>query len=195
MRKLLSALLYTGFILTANSASADTLAQQLVPLQDGGMRKLAIHSSVKKIDLTGIGFQSPHGIVDLHQYQGQFVVLNFWALWCAPCREEMPTLDALNRDFGGEDFAVVTIATGPNNPVAMQKFFDDITVQSLPLYRDPKSKLARSAGVIGLPVTLILNPEGHEIARLTGTADWNSDSARAIVQTMIRSNYSDAARD
>lgn len=187
LRKLLSALLYTGFVLTANSASAESLSEQLGPLKTGDMRKLALHAAPKPVDLAGITLESPQGAVKLDQYRGKFVVLNFWALWCAPCREEMPTLDALNRDFGGDDFAVVTVATGPNNPIAIDKFFDEIGVETLPRYRDPKSQMARKAAVIGLPVTLVLNTQGQEIGRLTGTADWNSDAARAMVEMLILS--------
>ncbi len=179
MKKLFRALLYTGLVLGANLGHAEGLSD----LRDGDLRKLVVHNAPK--DLAEVTFQGPEGPVSLAEYRGQVVVLNFWALWCAPCREEMPTLDALNREFGGEDFAVVTLATGPNAPPAIDAFFEEIGVQDLPKYRDPSSKLARASGVLGLPVTVLLNREGQEIARLTGTADWHSDSARAIVQALI----------
>ena len=118
MKKLFRALLYTGLVLGANLGHAEGLSD----LREGDLRKLVVHSAPK--DLADVTFQGPEGPVSLAEYRGQVVVLNFWALWCAPCREEMPTLDALNR-------------------------------------------------------------EGQEIARLTGTADWHSDSARAIVQALI----------
>jgi len=102
----------------------------------------------------------------------------------------MPTLSALQAALGGDDFAVVTIATGRNPPPAMKKFFDDIGVDNLPLHRDPKSALARSMGVFGLPITVLLDPQGREIARLQGDADWNSDSARAIIAAWIRDGQS-----
>jgi len=86
--------------------------------------------------------------------------------------------------MGGEAFEVVTIATGRNAAPAMKKFFDDIGVENLPLHRDTNSALARQMGVFGLPVTVILDREGREIARLTGDADWNSESARAIIAAL-----------
>lgn len=94
-------------------------------------------------------------------------------------------LSALQEDLGGENFEVVTIATSRNPPAKMKAFFDEIGVDNLPLHRDPRSMLARQMGVLGLPVTVILNPEGQEIARLTGDADWASDEARAVLAALI----------
>jgi thiol-disulfide isomerase/thioredoxin len=112
-------------------------------------------------------------------------VLNFWATWCAPCRKEMPQLSELQAELGGDAFEVVTIATGRNPPQAMQRFFEEIGVDNLPLHMDPKQALAREMAVMGLPITVILNPEGQEIARMRGDADWSSDSAKAIVSALI----------
>ena len=112
-------------------------------------------------------------------------MLNFWATWCAPCRVEMPQLAALQRDYGGDAFEVVTIAAGRNMPQAMQAFFDEIGVDNLPLHRDPRQALARDFGVLGLPVTVILNPEGQEVARLQGEADWAAPEARAIIEALL----------
>lgn len=94
-------------------------------------------------------------------------------------------LSELQTDLGGDHFEVVTIATGRNVPQGMVKFFDDIGVDNLPLHRDPKQVLARQMAVLGLPITVILDPEGREIARLRGDADWSSDTAKAILQTLI----------
>jgi thiol-disulfide isomerase/thioredoxin len=184
MRNLFKALLYTGLIVTANVGWPGLAsAQGISDLRDGDLRKLVVHSDAQP--MPSVAFDGPEGKASLQDYAGKIVIVNFWALWCAPCREEMPTLDALAKEYGGEDFAVVTVATGPNAPPAIDKFFDDIGVTTLPKYRDPRSGLARAAGVLGLPVTVILDREGQEIARLTGTADWHSDSARKIVETLI----------
>lgn len=121
----------------------------------------------------------------LDHYEGQFVVLNFWATWCAPCRKEMPQLSDLQDEFGGDDFQVVTVATGSNQRPAMERFLADIGVDNLPLHTDNNSALARDMGVLGLPVTIILNPEGFEIARLIGDADWASDNAKAVLAALM----------
>ncbi|WP_407494719.1 TlpA disulfide reductase family protein [Pseudooceanicola sp. MF1-13] len=184
MRNLFKALLYTGLIVTANAGWPNLAqAQGISDLRDGDLRKLVVHSEAKPMPT--VEFDGPDGKVSLADYAGKITVVNFWALWCAPCREEMPTLESLSQEYGGDDFAVVTVATGPNAPPAIDAFFDDIGVTTLPKYRDPRSGLARAAGVLGLPVTVILDRDGQELARLTGTADWHSDSARMIVEALI----------
>ena len=182
MRHVRLAAYYTALALLANTAAADTAA--LEALRDGDMRKLNFLSEPVAASLTP--FEDGTGAeVTLAAYEGQYVVLNFWATWCAPCRVEMPTLSALQAALGGDGFQVVTVATGRNDPIAMDMFFAEIGVDNLPLYRDPQQALARDMGVMGLPITVILDPAGMEIARLQGDADWNSDSARAIILALM----------
>ena len=88
-------------------------------------------------------------------------------------------------EFGGENFEVLTLATGRNNPAGIKKFFDEIGVTNLPRHQDPKSAVAREMGVFGLPITVIIDPEGNEIARLRGEADWASESARAVIGALV----------
>ena len=121
-----------------------------------------------------------HSLAD---YKGKWVVLNFWATWCAPCRREMPSLELLQAAM--PDIAVVPVATGRNAVEGIRRFFDDAGVKTLPILRDPQSRLAHGMGVMGLPVTVILNPEGQEVARLIGDAEWDSDSARAILAALV----------
>lgn len=94
-------------------------------------------------------------------------------------------LSELQTELGGEAFEVVTLATGRNSPVGMKKFFEEIGVDNLPLHRDPKAAIGREMGVFGLPVTVLLTPQGEEIARLTGEADWASDEAKALIRALI----------
>ena len=97
----------------------------------------------------------------------------------------MPMLSELQSEFGGETFQVVTIATGRNSVQGIRKFFEEIGVDNLPIYLDPKSKLGRDMDVLGLPITVILNPEGQEIARMRGDAEWNSESGKAVIRALI----------
>lgn len=180
MRKLSLALLYTALAGVANHAAA----QDIAALRDGDMRKLAVHA--EPIAAPDVAFTGEDGAeLTMSTYDGQYVVLNFWATWCAPCRKEMPHLSSLQAELGGDDMQVVTIATGRNSAPAMQRFFEEIGVDNLPLHTDARQTLARSFGVLGLPVTLIIDREGNEIARLQGDADWGSDSAKAILQALI----------
>ncbi|TCO71158.1 TlpA family protein disulfide reductase [Rhodovulum euryhalinum] len=177
-----SLVLYTALALGANAAAADTAT--LEALRDGGMKKLNFHAEPKPVpDIVLVDDKGQdRGLSD---HRGQWVILNFWATWCPPCRHEMPSLDRLQARFGGPDFAVVTVATGRNSPQGIDRLFAELEIETLPKWRDPDSGLARQMGVMGLPVTVILNPEGQEIARMQGDAEWDSDSARAIVAALM----------
>lgn len=184
MRLFRSALLYLSLALGANAVAAADIAT-LESLRDGDMKKLVFHSEPKAT--TDVAFQLADGAgtATLADYEGKYVLLNFWATWCAPCREEMPTLSALQTEMGGDQFEVLTLATGRNSPTGITKFFEAEGITNLPRHQDLKQAVARNMAVLGLPITVILNPEGQEIARLRGDADWNSDSARAIVSALI----------
>ena len=177
------ALVFSGGGDAAKPVDPARLAQ-LEALKDGDMKKLALHS-VSKPAGTAAYDTFEGSKATLAEHKGKIVLLNFWATWCAPCRKEMPMLSELQTELGGEQFEVITIATGRNEPAAMARFFKEIGVTNLPLHRDPTSALAREMGVLGLPATIILNREGHEIARLLGDAHWSSDSAKAILQALI----------
>ncbi|MFY0636215.1 MAG: TlpA family protein disulfide reductase [Vannielia sp.] len=181
MRNLIAAVLYTALAVTANTGTAS--AEDIAALRDGSMKKLAVHSAPR--DVPTEAFDGPDGPVTLADLQGEVIVLNFWATWCAPCRKEMPALAELGEAFEGKGARVVTVATGRNPEGAVTRFLDEIGLSDMPVYRDPRQKLARNMGVLGLPVTVILNAEGREVARLTGDAEWNSDSARAIIAALV----------
>ena len=80
--------------------------------------------------------------------------------------------------------AVVTVATGRNPVPALNRFLDEISARNLPVLRDPKSQMGRAMGVLGLPVTVIINPDGHEVARLIGDAEWDSEVAIAVLNAL-----------
>ncbi len=182
MRKLLSAVLYTALAFGANAAFAGNA--ELEALREGTMKKLVFSSEPK--DVSQVVFHDPDGGEHtLADWQGKHIMVNFWATWCAPCRKEMPALDALQAEFGGDTFEVVTIAAGRNAIPAIDRFFDEVNVTNLPILLDPKNKLSSQMAVFGMPTTMILNPEGKEIARMRGDADWYSNSARAIIVAMI----------
>ena len=186
MPNLKSALLYTALFGMANAAVADA---DLSDLRTGDMRKLAIHSEpIAGSDVVFLGEDGSDMTLDA--YAGKHVVLNFWATWCAPCRHEMPMLADLQTQMGGDTFAVVTIATGRNPRPAIDAFFAEIGVDNLPKHTDARQSLARSLGVLGLPVTIILDPDGQEIARLQGDADWSSTDALTILQAIVETDGS-----
>ena len=182
MLRIVLIVLYTGLGLGANSALADEAAAKAALA--GDMRKLVFHEVAK--DLPAETLTDLDGAErSLSEWQGQWVVLNFWATWCAPCRKEMPSLERLAASQTETGAAVVTVATGRNPPPAIKRFFDEIGVENLPVILDPKSALARKMGVLGLPLTVILNPEGQEVARLIGDAEWDSADAYAMIEALL----------
>ncbi len=176
MRKLL-AVLYTGLALGANPAAADVSS-----LLTGDMAKLVMTKPPAPLPEAAL-IDMADAPRSMAEFQGKWVVLNFWATWCPPCREEMPSLDRLQAAM--PDLAVVPVATGRNDPTGMTQFFEEAGVQNLEIIRDPKSELARAMGVMGLPVTVILNPAGEEVGRLIGDAHWDAPEAQAVLKALM----------
>lgn len=182
MKRIIAVAIYMALALGAIPSHADTAA---AALRTGDMKKLLFHSAPKPVPTVLFDLADGAGTRSLQDYEGKYVLLNFWATWCAPCRHEMPMLSALQTQFGGDQFKVVTIATGRNSPAGIKKFFNDSKIDNLPRHQDPKQKLASQMGVFGLPITVIIDPESKEIARLRGDADWASESAKAIIKSLI----------
>ncbi|WP_425466563.1 TlpA disulfide reductase family protein [Paracoccus subflavus] len=176
-----SALLYTALLFGANAALAGPVDWQAA--RDAGMVKLVPAESPRPVP--DVEFTDPEGGTHrLEDYRGKVVLLNFWATWCAPCREEMPSLDRLQADMGGDDFVVLAVATGRNAPEQIDRFYAETGLQNLPVLLDPRQKLSRAMGVVGLPVTVLIDREGNEIARLLGEADWASEPARQVIEQL-----------
>ncbi|MEM1382093.1 MAG: TlpA disulfide reductase family protein [Pseudomonadota bacterium] len=190
-------LLYGALALGANSAVADGLdadaREAIAELREGTLDKLVIHDEAREFKSEAF-VDGNGGPVTMADFEGKVVLLNFWATWCPPCRAEMPSIDRLSGELGGEDFHVVALSLDRGHVGRIEKFFGEIAVEHLAIYQDAKNKTARSASILGLPVTVILDREGQEIARLTGDAEWDSESAKAIVAHVIEATSSGAER-
>lgn len=174
MQRLARLGLYALFAVSANAA----LARDVSGLLTGPMQKLILTDPAKAVPEAAL-LALDDSPASLAEYKGQWVVLNFWATWCAPCRQEMPSLDALQA--ARPDIAVVPVATGPNPLPAITRFWEEAAITHITTLRDPSRSFSAQMGVLGLPVTIILNPEGQEVARLIGDADWASPQALAVL--------------
>lgn len=183
MKNLALAIMYTALLAGANPVVADN--QDLLALRSGDMKKLNIHESPVATTDAAFELEDDGGKGTLADYKGKYVLLNFWATWCAPCRKEMPQINALQKEFGGDNFEVLTIASGRNSPTGIKRFFEEAGIDSLPRHQDPKQAISSQMGIFGLPITVILDPEGREIARMRGDADWDSESAKSIIKALI----------
>ena len=119
----------------------------------------------------------------LSDYEGEVVMINIWATWCAPCREEMPTLDSLQAQLGGEQFEVVALSVDHVGISVVEKFYRETSIQHLRQYIDPSTLATSTLGIEGVPTTLLLDHDGREIGRLVGAAEWDSP---AMVDLMTR---------
>ncbi|WP_299283814.1 TlpA disulfide reductase family protein [uncultured Tateyamaria sp.] len=183
MKRIVAAALYMALALGAIPAHGDVTTA--AGLRTGDMKKLVFHTTPEAVSNASFDLADDAGTATLEDFEGKYILLNFWATWCAPCRHEMPMLSELQTELGGDNFEVVTIATGRNSPAGISKFFADTGIDNLPRHQDPKQTLAAQMGIFGLPITVIINPEGQEIARLRGDADWSSDSAKAVLSALI----------
>ncbi len=184
----LAALLYGAICLTANAAATAELTAAdratLKQLRGGDMVKLIVHTAPR--DRITETFRDLYGNrLTLADYSGKVVLLNIWATWCPPCRAEMPSLDRLAGEMEGPDFALIALSTDRGGVERVAQFYDDFLIDNLDIMHDRSGNFARQAGVLGLPVTLILDRQGREIARLLGDADWASPEARAILRRII----------
>lgn len=126
------------------------------------------------------------GSINLDAFAGRTVLVNFWATWCAPCIKELPALDDLQADLGNDAFQVVIVSIDRKGLDVAQPFLDELGVKNLKTYADPKGTLAREMQATGLPITVIVSPEGDVLGRLLGDAEWNSDAAKALVRYYLQ---------
>ena len=131
-------------------------------------------------------FQDKKGVnLGLPAWRGRVVLVNLWATWCAPCRREMTALDRLQKKLGGPDFEVVAISVDRKGLEASAAFLTETGVQSLALYVDPTSKALAALKAPGLPLTVLLDRNGHEIGRLIGPAEWDSPEAENLIRAAL----------
>tara|TARA_B100000989_G_C19494332_1_gene451275 strand:+ start:999 stop:1508 length:510 start_codon:yes stop_codon:yes gene_type:complete len=135
------------------------------------IKNLVINKELKKYtDLTFL--DSKNKLINLNDYKGNLIILNFWATWCAPCKEEMPSLDSLQKNKYLDNLKVFPINIGQENLKKASDFFEDLKIRNLDLYFDPPITLAKKFKLRGIPTTILFNKDGLEFARIVGSINF-----------------------
>lgn len=140
--------------------------------------------------LKKLAFNDPEGKpMTVADHGGRTLLINLWATWCAPCRAEMPALDALEREMGSENFEVVAVNVDTGDDTKPKKFLDEIGITSLGYYRDNTlavfNDLKKRGLALGLPVTLLVDGEGCLLANMNGPAEWASPDAKKLIEAAL----------
>ena len=114
--------------------------------------------------------------LNLGNYKGKILLLNFWATWCAPCKEEMPSLDSLKSNKDLNNLKIFPVNVGQDNVKKAKKFFDDLNIKNLDLYFDENINLTKKFALRGIPTSILLNKNGKEFARIIGSLDFNEEN-------------------
>lgn len=159
-------------------------AAALAPFSRGEVAAMRIVDEHRP--LKALAFKGPAGEdKTMADFAGRTVLLNLWATWCVPCREEMPALNTLEKAMGGERFEVVAVNIDTGDDEKPKAFLTETGVDALAYYRDASmgvfNTLKKEGLAFGLPVTLLMDDKGCLIAAMNGPAAWDSEDARALV--------------
>ena len=135
---------------------------------------MKINKDLKKYqDLTFL--DDKNNQIDLNDYKGNLILLNFWATWCAPCKEEMPSLDLLKNNSYLDNLKIFPINVGQENEEKAIDFFNDLKIKNLDTYFDSSITLAKKFSLRGIPTTILLNKDGLEFARIIGSINFENE--------------------
>jgi thiol-disulfide isomerase/thioredoxin len=118
-------------------------------------------------------------------FKGRGMVINFWATWCQPCIEEIPSLAALSRALAPHDIAVLPLSSDRGGAKAVEAWFEEHNVSGLPILLDPRGALGSAWGGQGIPTTHVIAKDGEERGRLEGAADWSTPGAIALIRRLV----------
>ncbi|WP_018235416.1 TlpA disulfide reductase family protein [Ensifer sp. BR816] len=179
-----------GAVPTADASCplAGQKVAMLTPLMRGQVAAMTPAANPRPIG--GLDFVGPDGKpLTLASFAGKSLLVNLWATWCLPCREEMPALNALQGALGGDRFEVVAINIDTGDDEKPKAFLDEIGVNDLRYYRDASmgvfNTIKKEGLAFGLPATLLIDEKGCLIGSMNGPAAWDSDDAKRLIETAI----------
>jgi len=141
-------------------------------LEASEIKNLIIYEEPKKYDNLSF-LDDKNNELKLNSFKGNVILLNFWATWCAPCKEEMPSLDLLQENKELNNLKIFPINVGKDNLNKASSFFNNLKIRNLNLYFDNPQTLAKKLSLRGIPTTILFNKKGDEFARIVGSIDFS----------------------
>ena len=152
------------------------------PANVGALAKLKSEEPARAVP--PVSFVDSNGATHtLAEFRGRYVLLNLWATWCAPCVRELPALSHLQAALGAKRLSVVPISVGRDTAVETAAFLKQHKAE-LPVYIDTKSAFLHAFGAFGLPLTVLIDPQGLEIARASGAVHWDAKDSLAYFENL-----------
>ena len=163
--------------------AGSSVVQWRASTSDAGLSAFSPYSAPR--ELVALRFGDAHGAPkSLADFRGRVVLLNVWAAWCAPCRQEMPTLDRLQAVLGGPDFEVVAVSIDREGLPVAEAFFRRSGIEHLRAYVDTLDEVG-TLGAAGIPLTLLIDRDGREAARKLGPATWDDPEVIATIRRFL----------
>jgi cytochrome c biogenesis protein CcmG/thiol:disulfide interchange protein DsbE len=159
-----------------------------VPLAglDALFAALGLHRPVEPSEAPDFALMTLEGQpARLREFRGKLVLLNFWATWCAPCLQEMPSMERLHQTFKHTEFVLLGVSMDRQGEEVAKPFIDNLKL-TFPILLDRTSEVARRYGVRGLPTTYLIDPDGLLIGAVIGARDWHRTEAKALIASLLR---------
>lgn len=173
-----------GTIEPGSAPAKEASASAINPLSTGAMTTFVFKKAPEP--LPEISFLDGEGKdVSLKDFAGKTVLLNLWATWCGPCREEMPALARLQKELGSDKFEVVALAVDKSGVEGAAKFLEKHKIEGLKIFADPTARDGIALKVVGMPTTILIDAEGREVGRLVGPAAWDSTEAKRLIEASL----------
>lgn len=179
-----AAALACGLLVASIAGAADPIAE--LDVGPDGAPIIRMTTPDAPTPAPAVSFVDASGATQsLAAYKGKLTALHFWATWCAPCRVELPKVDAMAAALAGEDFAVVPVSVDRDGPEIVTTFYEQHQISNLPLFLDDGLEAFRAFKLGGVPATVFIDAEGNEIARVLGDRDWSSPEIIALIRKLI----------
>jgi thiol-disulfide isomerase/thioredoxin len=136
------------------------------------IKNIVIHKDLKVYDNV-IFLDKNDKKINIKEFNGNLLLLNFWATWCAPCREEMPSLDRLQVNQNLSNLKIIAINISQESKKKVDSFFEDLNIENFVPYFDAPTTLAKTFSLRGVPTSILIDKDGKEFARIMGSIDFN----------------------